>query len=180
MAGNIVDFSLDDELNWEAVQAYRQRLEFLPFLQARLQLKQDSLPEFKVSFKIEITVRTKTEGLEEKEFIRLKINIDEDVKPGKNYSKVIALGNRLMGEIGLITLPRKFNVNILMDIETGRPKDKPFSMIRNIQLYQDSHLTKLHYYTTNQAIMDRIGKAVISVWEECDSTEFVMYITIHY
>lgn len=118
----------------DAVETYRQRLVFLPFLQARLQLKQGSLPEFKVSFKIESTVKTKPEGLAEKEFIRLKINIDEDFKPGKNHSKVIALGNRLMGEIGLITLPRKFNVNTLMDIETGRLNEKPFSLIQNIQL----------------------------------------------
>ena len=36
------------------------------------------------------------------------------------------------------------------------------------------------YYKINQAIMHMIAKALISRWEELDSTEFVLYITIHY
>ena len=92
----------------------------------------------------------------------------------------MALGNRLMGEIGLLTLTRPFTDKTLMDIDVGRPKDKPFLQITNIQLYQGSFLKTLHHYTVNQAIMDMIAKALISRWEELDSTEFVLYITIHY
>ena len=47
MAGKLVDFSFDGELSWKEVETYRQRLESLPFLQAKLQQKQDSLPEGK-------------------------------------------------------------------------------------------------------------------------------------
>ena len=74
-------------------------------------------------------------GSADKEFILLKVNINEDVKPGKIYSKVMALGNRLMGEIGLLTLARPFTDKTLMDIDVGRPKDKPFLQITNILLY---------------------------------------------
>ena len=35
----LFDFSFDGELNWKKVETYCQRLEFLPFLQARLQKK---------------------------------------------------------------------------------------------------------------------------------------------
>ena len=38
----------------------------------------------------------------------------------------------------------------------------------------------MRYYKVIQAIMDMIAKALISGWEELDSTEFVLYITIHY
>ena len=47
----------------------------------------------------------------------------------------MALGNRLMGEIGLLTLARPFTDKTLMDIDVGRPKDKPFLQIANILLY---------------------------------------------
>ena len=33
MAGKLVDFSFDGELNWKEMETDRQRLEFLPFLQ---------------------------------------------------------------------------------------------------------------------------------------------------
>ena len=154
-------------------------MNFFPFLQARLQQKQDNLPGFKVSSSIIGTAKPTIKGSAEKEFIPLKVNIDEDVKPGKNYSKAIALGNHPMGEIGLLTLTRPFIKVALMDIDVGPPKDKPFLQITNIQLYQGSSLKTLHYYRVNQAIMDIIAKALISRWEEIDSTEFVLYITIH-
>ena len=135
MAGKLVDFSFDGELNWKEVETYRQRLEFLPFLQAKLQQKQDSLPEFNVSFSLIGTAKPTNEGSADKEFILLKVNINEDIKPGKIYSKVMALGNRLMGEIGLLTLARPFTDKTLIDIDVGRPKDKPFLQIANILLY---------------------------------------------
>ena len=78
-----------------------------------------------------------------------------------------------------MTLTRPFIKKALMDIDVGPPKDKPFLQITNIQLYQGSSLKTLHYYRVNQAIMDIIAKALISRWEEIDSTEFVLYITIH-
>ena len=84
-----------------------------------------------------------------------------------------------MGEIGLLTLTRPFTDKTLMDIDVRRPKCKPFLQITNIQLYEGSFLKTLHYYTVNQTIMDTIAKALISRWEELDSTEFVLYITIH-
>ena len=176
----LFDFSFDSELNWKKVETC-QRLEFLPFLQARLQQKQDSPPpEFNVSFSLIGTAKPTNEGSADKEFILLNVNVDEDVKPGKIYSKVMALGNRLMGEIGLLTLTPPFTDKTLMNIDVGRPKDKPFLQITNIQLYQGSFLKTLHYYTVNQAIMDMIAKALILRWEDLDSTEFVLYITIHH
>ena len=163
----------------DIVKTYRQRLEFLPFLRARLQQKQGNIPEFKVCFSIIGAAKPTIKGSAEKEFILLKVNIDKDVKPGKNCSKAIDLGNRLMGEIGLLTLTRPFTDKTLMDIDVRRPKCKPFLQITNIQLYEGSFLKTLHYYTVNQTIMDTIAKALISRWEELDSTEFVLYITIH-
>ena len=47
----------------------------------------------------------------------------------------MALENRLMGAIGLLTLARPFTDKTLMDIDVGRPKDKPFLQIANILLY---------------------------------------------
>ena len=105
-------------------------------LQAKLQQKQDSLPEFNVSFSLIGTAKPTKEGSADKEFILLKVNINEDIKPGKiYYYKVMALGNRLMGEIGLLTLARPFTDKTLMDLDVGRPKDKPFLQITNILLY---------------------------------------------
>ena len=85
MAGKLVDFSFDGELNWKEVETYRQRLEFLPFLHAKLQQKRDSLPEFNVSFSLIGTAKPTKEGSADKEFILLKVNINEDIKPGKIY-----------------------------------------------------------------------------------------------
>ena len=85
MAGKLVDFSFDGELNWKEVETYRQRLEFLPFLQAKRQQKQDSLPEFNVFFSLIGTAKPTKEGSADKEFTLLKVNINEDIKPGKIY-----------------------------------------------------------------------------------------------
>ena len=103
----------------DIVKTYRQRLEFLPFLRARLQQKQGNIPEFKVCFSIIGAAKPTIKGSAEKEFILLKVNFDEDVKPGKNYSKAIARGNRLMGKIGLLTLTRPFTDKTLMNIDVG-------------------------------------------------------------
>ena len=126
MAGKLVDFSFDRELNWKGVETYRQRLEFVPFLQARLQQQQDNLPEFNVSFSLIKTAKPTSEGSTDKEFILLKVNINEDVKPGKIYSKAMALGNHLMGDIGLLTLTRPLTDKTLMDIDVGLPKESHF------------------------------------------------------
>ena len=85
MAGKLVDFSFDGELSLKEVETYRQRLESLPFLQAKLQQKQDSLPEFNVSFSLIGTAKPINKGSADKEFILLKVNINEDIKPGKIY-----------------------------------------------------------------------------------------------
>ena len=85
MAGKLVDFSFDGELNWKEVETYRQRLESLPFLHAKLQQKRDSLPEFNVSFSLIGTAKPINKGSADKEFILLKVNINEDIKPGRIY-----------------------------------------------------------------------------------------------
>ena len=39
MAGKLIDFSFDGELNWKEVETYRQRLEFLPFFTSKTSAK---------------------------------------------------------------------------------------------------------------------------------------------
>lgn len=156
----------------EQVETYRQTIEFMPFYKARLQQKEGHLPEFKVSFSNIVTVKRATE---EKELLQFLVNIGEENKPSKNYSKIMALRSHLMDKLILLTVTHD---KTMMDVTTARGNGKPFSAISNIQLSPSCFVKAIHYYKVNQAIMNIIANALISAWEK-DSTNFVVNITLH-
>ena len=92
------------------------------------QVETGPLPEFKVSFSNIATVKPATE---EKEFLQFLVNIGEEDKPSKNYSKIMALGSHLMDKLILLTVTHD---KTMMDVTAARGNGKPFSAISNIQL----------------------------------------------
>ena len=158
----------------EKVETCGQNIQFMPFYKARLQQKEGTLSEFNVSFS---TIETVKPGTEEKEFLQFLVNIDEEGKPSMNYFKIMAMGNRLLDKLLVLTVTHPDKTS--MDVTAARGNDMPYLKIINIQLTPNCFVKAIRYYKVNQAIMDVIAKTLISEWET-HSTEFVVNITLHY
>lgn len=109
----------------DAVEGHRQRLEYLPFIEARLQShpltwgQKIFAPGFKVNFETESDITTGPRDSPGKEMMRLKMVIKVLNKKQIGESGNMVLGDCLMYEIQRIVNPREFEITSVMDIKLG-------------------------------------------------------------